>query len=173
MLAPTSARSPQPYSRRHLAGWHVLTGMVAFFAVVVSVNGAMIYSAISTHSGVVATEPYRKGLHYNDRVRADETQQRMGWGDNLTIEGNGQIELAITNADGVPVRALNVRLVIGRPTTNRHDVIVELVSSPTGHYAARIKTLPPGHWIAAVEARTSRADPEPVYRARRRIWIAP
>ena len=173
MLAPSPARSPPPYPRRHLAGWHVLACMVAFFAVVVLVNGEMIYSAISTYSGVISAEPYRKGLHYNDRVRADENQQRMGWGDNLTIARNGQIELIITNADGVPVRGIDVRLVIGRPTTNRHDVIVELVSAPSGHYEARINALPAGHWIGAVEARVSRADPEPVYRARRRIWIAP
>lgn len=173
MLAPSSARPPHLYPRRHLAGWHVLACMVAFFAVVVLVNGAMIYSAISTHSGVVSAEPYRKGLHYNDRVRADENQQRMGWADNLTIERNGQIELTLSNADGVPVRGMDVRLVIGRPTTNRHDVSVELVSAPAGHYEARINALPPGLWIAALEVRESHADPEPVYRARRRIWIAP
>ena len=33
------------------------------------VNGAMIYEAISTHTGLVANEPYRKGLAYNDAHR--------------------------------------------------------------------------------------------------------
>ncbi|MFM9847952.1 MAG: FixH family protein [Hyphomicrobiaceae bacterium] len=173
MLAPSPPQSPRPYPRRQMVGWHVLMCMVAFFAVVISVNGAMIYSAISTYSGVVSTEPYRKGLHYNDRVQADENQQRIGWKDYLTIERDGQVQLAITNADGVPVRGLDVRLVIGRPTTNRHDVHVALVSTPAGQYAARTEILSPGHWIASVEVRPSEADPEPVYRARRRIWIAP
>ncbi len=173
MLTPSPPRHPQPIPHRQMAGWHVLACMVAFFAVVISVNGAMIYSALLTYSGVVSTEPYRKGLHYNDRVRADEIQQRIGWKDNLTIERNGQVQLAIINADGAPVNGLDVRLVIGRPTTNRHDVVIALASTPAGQYAARTKALSQGHWIASVEARTSQADREPVYRARRRIWIAP
>ena len=45
-----------------LRGHHVLAGFLAFFGVVLAVNGAMIYSAISTHTGLVAIEPYRKGL---------------------------------------------------------------------------------------------------------------
>ena len=47
---------------------------LGFFGVVFVVNGAMIYSAVSTHSGLVANEPYRKGLHYNERIDADERQ---------------------------------------------------------------------------------------------------
>lgn len=173
-MRPLLSESPAlPRRRRPLAGWHVLAGMVAFFTTVVSVNGAMIYSAISTYSGVVATEPYRKGLHYNDRVRADEIQQRMGWAHRLTVERDGRVELAITDADGLPVRDLDVRLVIGRPTTNRQDVVVALATAPSGHYVARIGTLAPGLWIAAIEAQMSQVGPEPVYRARRRIWMAP
>ena len=52
---------------------------LGFFATVFVVNGAMIYSAVSTHSGLVANEPYRKGLHYNERIAADERQARLGW----------------------------------------------------------------------------------------------
>jgi nitrogen fixation protein FixH len=171
VLSPFSESLPRPH--RQLAGWHVLAGMVAFFGTVVCVNGAMIYSAISTYSGVVATEPYRKGLHYNDRVRADEIQQRMGWAYRLTIERDGQVEVAISATDAFPVRGLDVRLAIGRPTTNRHDVVVTLAPSPSGHYGARIDTLRPGLWIATIEARMSHAGSKPVFRARRRIWMAP
>ena len=55
---------------------------LAFFAAVFVVNGAMIYSAVSTYTGLVANEPYRKGLHYNERIAADERQARLGWTDD-------------------------------------------------------------------------------------------
>jgi nitrogen fixation protein FixH len=55
-----------------LRGGHVLGAFLGFFATVFVVNGALIYSAISTYSGLVANEPYRKGLQYNERIAADE-----------------------------------------------------------------------------------------------------
>ena len=71
-----------------------------------AVNGAMIYSALSTYSGVVATEPYRKGLHYNERILADERQRAAATGrDTLTIERDGRVELLTHDADGHPIRA--------------------------------------------------------------------
>ena len=45
----------------------------------------MIYQAMSTHTGLVANEPYRKGLHYNDRIDADARQARLGWVDTLDV----------------------------------------------------------------------------------------
>ena len=54
-----------------------------FFAVIFAVNGAMIYSAIVTHTGIVSNEPYRKGLHYNERIAADERQSALGWTDDV------------------------------------------------------------------------------------------
>jgi nitrogen fixation protein FixH len=151
----------------------VLICTVAFFSAVLAVNTAMVYSAISTYSGVVSAEPYRKGLHYNDRVHADDAQRLLGWGDQITIDGNGHIRFEIiTRDDRVRVHALDVRVVVGRPTTNRYDRMLALEDSANG-YVGRLKPLPPGAWIAAIEARLSPSDLEPVYRARKRIWIAP
>jgi nitrogen fixation protein FixH len=158
---------------RRLRGWHVLFCLVGFFGIVIAVNGAMIYAAIATYSGVVASEPYRKGLHYNDRVQAGERQQRLRWQDVLSIDRNGQIVLTLAGADGRAINGLDIQIVVGRPSTNRHDVKVPLSADAPGHYAARIAPLPSGSWIASVEARLSGADADPVFRARRRLWMAP
>ena len=40
----------------------MLWAFLAFFGTVFAVNGAMIYAAVSTYTGLVANEPYRKGL---------------------------------------------------------------------------------------------------------------
>ena len=63
-----------PRQQQGLRGRHVLWVFLGFFATVFVVNGAMIYSAVSTYSGLVANEPYRKGLHYNERIAAAERQ---------------------------------------------------------------------------------------------------
>ncbi len=171
MLAPSPGYPPE-HHRKRIGGHHVLICTVAFFSAVLAVNAAMVYSAISTYSGVVSAEPYRKGLHYNDRVHADDAQRLLRWEDQITIDPSGLIRFEIFAADRVPVRALDVRVVVGRPTTNRYDRILALEDSSNG-YVGRLNPLPPGAWIAAIEARLSPSDLEPIYRARKRIWIAP
>jgi nitrogen fixation protein FixH len=155
-----------------LRGGHVLAAMGVFLAVVFAVNAAMIYAALSTYSGVVAAEPYRKGLHYNDRILAAEHQRLRNWREALTIAADGHITLAITGADGESIGNLSVDIAIGRPATNRDDVKLRLLAD-AGRYRGRIAPLPPGSWIAAMEARSGNADGEPIFRARQRLWVAP
>jgi nitrogen fixation protein FixH len=159
-------------SRRHLRGAHVLIAIVAFFCVVIAVNAIMVYSAVSTYSGVVAAEPYRKGLHYNDRVLANERQQLLGWQDAFTVDRSGQIALTIRDVEGRSINGLDVQIIIGRPATNRHDTKVALIANAAGGYAAKVAPLQAGTWIVTVEARTSAADENPIFRARRRLWLA-
>lgn len=156
-----------------LKGRHVLAAVVSFFAAVLAVNAAMIYAALSTYSGVTAAEPYRKGLNYNERVFASERQAQLNWKDALKIDPDGQVTLAITGSDGRPIRNLSVELSIGRPTTNHQDLNFSLVAQDAGGYGARIGPLPPGAWIAGVEARATEGDSEPIFRSRRRLWMAP
>jgi len=155
-----------------LTGRHVLAAMLAFLAVVLAVNAAMIYAALSTYSGVVAAEPYRKGLHYNDRILADERQRLRNWQAALSIEPDGRITLAITGSDAAPIGHLSIDVAIGRPSTDREDVKLRLVAD-AGGYRGQMAPLPPGAWIVAVEARSASAAGEPIFRARKRFWMAP
>jgi len=158
------------HGERRLTGRHVLAAMLVFLTVVCAVNTAMVYWALSTYSGVVAPEPYRQGLHYNDRILADQRQRH--WRDALTIEPDGRITLAIIAADGQLVGNLSVEVAIGRPSTNRQDVKLRLVAYAE-RYRGQIAPLPAGAWIVAVDARSEGADGEPMFRARRRLWVAP
>lgn len=158
--------------RRGLRGGHVLGIFLGFFAAVFMVNGAMIYSAVTTHSGLVANEPYRKGLHYNERITADERQARLGWTETLEVGSNGRVRLALTEPDGRPVRGMKIAGVLGRPATHRHDIPLKLVEISPGQYEARIPALPEGNWLVSLEARAREAA-DPVYRMRRRVWLKP
>lgn len=155
-----------------LRGGHVLGAFLGFFATVFVVNGALIYSAISTYSGLVANEPYRKGLQYNERIAADERQARLGWKDVLEVGRDGRVRMGLSDADGRPVRGMRVGGVLGRPSTNRHDIALQLVEASPGQYEARTSPLPEGNWLLSLEVREHEVA-DPVYRTRRRIWLKP
>jgi nitrogen fixation protein FixH len=163
-----------PTARRQqgLQGRHVLGIFLAFFAAVFIANGAMIYSAVSTHTGLVANEPYRKGLYYNERIAADERQARLGWVETLEAGRDGRVRLALAGPEGRPVGGLIVDGVLGRPSTSREDIRLALTETSPGRYEALAGALARGSWLISIEARRGR-DAAPIYRSRRRLWLYP
>ncbi len=155
-----------------LEGRHVLAILLSFFGVVFAVNGYFLYSALSTHTGVVAIEPYRKGLAYNARIAADERQSVLGWRDTLLVERDGTIRVTLVDQGGAPVRGLAVTSVVGRPTTVRFDRGARLVEEAPGQYIANVAPLADGSWLVTIEAGDP-ADAEPLFRSRRRLWLKP
>lgn len=154
-----------------ITGRHVLMGFIAFFGIIFAVNGYFLYSALSTYTGIVAKEPYRKGLAYNERIAADERQAQLGWREDLVVERSGLVRLSLTRAQGEPVRDIILAGSIGRPSTNREDRPLAFVAK-AGTYVADVGSLAEGSWVVDLVVRTSPSE-EPVYRARRRIWLKP
>jgi nitrogen fixation protein FixH len=120
----------------------------------------------------VANEPYRKGLHYNERIAADERQARLGWVETLELARDGRLTLLLAEADGRPIRGLKIEGTLGRPSTSRLDAKVALAETQPGRYEAQAGALANGSWLATLEARWS-AGAEPIYRIRRRLWLEP
>lgn len=162
-----------PRETSGLKGSHVLMGFVAFFGIVFAVNGSMIYNAVSTNSGLVANEPYRKGLHYNDRIAASERQALLHWTEGANLDRDGRLSITLENEAGTPVRDLVINAIVGRPSTNRADIPLKLSEVAPGHYEARAGTLEAGAWLLSFEARVAEKAEEPIYRARRRMWLKP
>lgn len=158
-------------SEGKLTGKHVLMCFIGFFGVVFAVNGYFLKSALSTHSGVVSVEPYRKGLAYNERIAADERQTALGWRDDVTVSRDGKVVITMTSAKGDPVGRLYVAAVIGRPSLAAEDRKLELKEAAPGRYEAQTAALGEGNWILSLETRERASDLEPAYRARRRLWL--
>src|SRR5688572_466712 len=167
--------SAVPLFANGLVGRHVLAAFVAFFGVIFAVNGVFLYMALSTHTGLVAQEPYRKGLHYNDRIAAAERQEALGWTSDVRLAPeNGALTLALTSASGLPVSGLKISGAIGRPSTAQHDTKLALFETAPGRYAAEVGAREPGDWLLTLEAaRVSDAGRDIVYRLRRRLWLKP
>ncbi|MEZ5852273.1 MAG: FixH family protein [Hyphomicrobiaceae bacterium] len=159
--------------RGTITGWHVLLGVIAFFAVVFAVNGYFMYAALSSYTGVVSKEPYRKGLAYNERIAEDERQHELGWTTHFDIGAGHVLTLRLADRSAQALRGLAVTGKIGRPSTNKFDAKLAFVEIAPGTYEARPQGLSDGAWFADVEVR-ARADAlDPVYRLRRRLWLKP
>lgn len=156
-----------------IKGSHVLVSFLAFFGIIFAVNGSMIYRAVSTNSGLVANEPYHKGLHYNDRIAASERQALLNWTEGASLDRDGRLTISLDNEAGAPVQGLVINAVVGRPSTNRADIPLKLKEVAPGRYEASAGALDGGAWLLAFEARVAEKAEEPVYRARRRMWLKP
>ena len=156
-----------------LTGTHVLMMILGFFGVVFAVNGAFLYSALSTYTGVVSVEPYVKGLKYNDRIAADERQTRLGWTTSLEAGMDGRIVISVSGEDKRPLDHLTVTASLGRPSTNRLDRQLALSAIGDGRYAVDAGRLEAGAWLVSAEIRSKDYGPDPVYRLRRRVWLKP
>ena len=172
-ILPTVRRTPAG----SLTGRHVLAAMVTFFGVVFAVNGVLLWQAIATHGGLVANEPYRKGLEYNRRIEADERQQAMGWTETVTIERSAGVAVMLSDRSGQPVTGLVLAGTLGRPTTLRHDMALRFEEEAPGRYVAAVAVLDAGAWLLSAAARTGGepdgASDAPIYRLKRRLWLKP
>lgn len=156
-----------------IRGHHVLGGLVVFFGIVFAVNGYMLVRALATHSGVVAVEPYRRGLAYNERIEADDKQAGLGWRDSAAFADSGHIAVDMAGRDGSPISGLALTARLGRPTTASADRGLDFREETAGRYVAPTGALDAGAWLLNLEVHKAGEAQEPVYRARRRLWLKP
>lgn len=161
---------------RALSGRHVLAAMLAFFGVIIVADSIMIYKAVSTFGGLENANAYRDGLAYNARIARAERQSALGWSETVELLPDpARLRVSLAGADGTPPAPARLEAVLGRPATNREDAALRLVQVAPGVFEAPVgRDLDPGAWIATVRAFETEAQAaEPVFQARRRLWIAP
>jgi len=159
-----------------ITGRHVLIAILAFFGVVFLVNGIFLYRAIGTYTGLVANEPYRKGLEYNQRIAAAEQQAALGWSHKLTLTSDGRLQFYMRDRTGAPLDDdLEVTVAVGRPSTAAGERTLRLNKAAPGRFEAAFGKLAPGRWIASVRARRRMPQGrlETAYRAKERVWLKP
>lgn len=158
-----------------ITGRHVLWSLIAFFAVIFAVNGYFLYAALSTYSGVVSQEPYRKGLHYNKRIADDELQQARHWAVKLDVApSRDKLTVAVDDAASKPVTGLAFHGVIGRSVNDRADVKLDLVEEAPGRYAVKLPRLADGSWLVQLNGTLPDAKAgDPPYRLTQRLLLKP
>jgi nitrogen fixation protein FixH len=167
-------QSEEPMGERVITGRHVLFGLIVFFGIIFTANGAFLYLALSTYTGIVSNEPYRKGLNYNERIAADKAQHKMGWSSAITLaKGGDSIDVVLRNRSGNPITGLGFDGRLGRPATEALDVALPLKEIEPGRYRGTFATLAPGAWQIDLVAKQLTSEGEKiVWRDRKRIrWM--
>lgn len=148
--------------RGKLTGRKVLAIAVGAFGVIIAVNLVMAFFAVNTFSGLVVQNSYIASQGF-DETR--DAQEALGWTVTLNHE-DAALRIAITGPDGETVRPDQVDVTVGRPTTERDDMDLDMQSTPAGY--AALAPLAAGNW--RVEITATAADGTP-FRQSRSIFV--
>jgi nitrogen fixation protein FixH len=167
---PTLLSQPRPRERQ-ISGRMVLVGFVAFFAMVVAVNGVMIRAATSTFGGVETGSAYKAGLAFKHEIAAARAQDARDWqvDGRIMRQGAGEARLEVTARDraGFPLAGLALTARLSHPTDARRDHAVAVTEASTGLFRGAFEAMP-GQWDLVVDLW--RAD-ERVFRSKSRVIL--
>lgn len=149
---------------RPLTGRKVLMIAAGSFGVILAANLTLMFTAISTFSGLVVQNSYIASQQF-DVVR--EAQESLGW--KLAIDHDGKVlRLDFTDAAGSAVRPENLQVTIGRPNS-RHDDSTALLRAYEDGYVAELP-LGTGNWNLDVSATATDGT---AFIQRRSLFISP
>ena len=162
--------SPLAQDRR---GRWIPWAFVAFFGVVLAVNGAMIVIAMATWPGLETESAYQRGLGYNRAIAAAAEQAKLGWQVDFAFEQDGDrsgiVRLDLADRFGNLLQRAEVEATFVRPAQDGYDLVVEVPHEHAGRYRAGSSCRSPGQW----EMRVTISERGREYRLRERIYVAP
>ncbi|WP_431285451.1 FixH family protein [Humitalea sp. 24SJ18S-53] len=146
-------------------GWipWVFVGMMA---IVIGVNGILIYSAISTFTGVTRPRTYDLGRSYNAVIAEADRQAALGWSGRVAL-ASGRLSVTVIDREGLPVPG-HLTGLLHRPLDGR-EVPLAFGAAAPGRWTAEATPPAPGQW----EARLTLTDPTGQHFDIRQRVIAP
>lgn len=135
-------------------GTWVLLSFIAFFGLIVVVNGVFITTALSTHSGVITDRPYEKGLAYDDMLKEAYAQPAI---QQKAVFENNVLRWTLSDETGRPLDA-NVKARLVRPTDDNHDFEIILKKTGDGVYETSLNLPMRGRWEAQLKAQWNNAQ---------------
>ncbi|MCF2905864.1 FixH family protein [Octadecabacter sp. CECT 8868] len=123
-----------------LTGRKVFFGMAGAFAIIISVNLFLAYSAVQTFPGLEVKNSYVASQNFDaDR----DAQLALGWTVSAEVIGE-ELHLNITDEDGRPVEVTELDGTFGRATSVRDDQTPEFLFTGV-NYTAPVTTSA-GNW---------------------------
>ncbi len=124
--------------------------IVASFLVVIAVNGALIYFATSSWTGVVTETPFEDGNDYNRVLARGDAEAATGW--TVTIDaarpaaGSKQAHIVVVVVGLAPNVKLVARAVAQRPIGRNMAMNVPLAATAPGRFEGDAVMASPGNW---------------------------
>lgn len=143
-------------AKKPLNGRTILIWLVAFFAVVVTVNGVMVKLAIDTLPGTEVDSAYKASLAYNAEIEAARHQAARRWSVAGEVarrpDGTAVFTVEARDAESVPLTGLIFSARLAHPTDKRADRDVSLAERETGRYRGEVSEVGPGQWDLVLAA---------------------
>lgn len=141
-----------------LRGWHVLAGLLLFFAAIIAINVAFAVAAVRTFPGEDERRSYTQGLHYNDVLGARREQAAIGWSarSELARDDRGaRLVVLLNDRTGAPIDGATVTGVLRWPPNESGDRQLTFSAEGEGVYAAELGVLTPGRWDLRARAENN------------------
>lgn len=126
--------------------------LIAGFSTVLVANGALVYYALISWTGLETQQPYVKGLAYNTNLEGAKRQQELGWQATFTtdyISGDlpsGVLNVRFTDKNDQPLNDLQVRIKATRPTNEGFDRDFTLTPQGDGRFQGTFDLPLKGQW---------------------------
>lgn len=131
-----------------------------FFGVVLFANGMLVYSAVTSWTGLNGERHYIRGLAHNETLDAVAAQKAMGWTGSVALEpgrdGDSMLRFRLTDKAAAGVVGASVTARFLRPTHVGNDFAVRLQDMGGGRYVARAEMPLAGQWDVDIVAEHSR-----------------
>jgi nitrogen fixation protein FixH len=134
-----------------LKGWHVLAGMIGFFATIIAVNIVFITLAVRSFPGEETRRSYVQGLAYNDVLEERRAQEALGWSASVNLTQT-RVMVEVRDAGAEPVDGLRLSGHLRHPADGALDRALTFTQVREGVYAAGVSDLGPGRWRLDAQA---------------------
>jgi nitrogen fixation protein FixH len=138
---------------REFTGRHMLFLMIAFFAVVVSVNITMAMIATGSWTGLVVKNSYVASQQFNEKTAELERSAAMDVHASLSYQ-KGEVVVQLNDTSGAVIGVKALALKIGRLSFDGEDRSLTMSCGADGICRAQAE-LGPGVWTGEVEAELS------------------
>jgi nitrogen fixation protein FixH len=135
-----------------IGGRTVAAAFAGLFLAVAGANGALVWFAVGSWTGLDARSPYDKGLAYNRNLEAAARQEALGWRAGLSA-GGGAVAVELSNHKSQPLAGVEVTAAFGRPAGDAPDFDVRLEPEAPGLYRAALDAPADGLWRVHLTAR--------------------
>ncbi len=149
-----------------IEGRHVLFTVIAFFGVIIAVNGYFLTAAYRSFPGQVSETPYEDGVRFNRMVAQRRAQAELGWRASAAVAGPG-LEVEMRDRADQPLRGLKVEGVLRRPATQAGQISLKFTEASPGRYLAKVG---PGSGAWDLHFAAVGSDAEVFEGERRLIW---
>jgi len=134
---------------------YVFFGM---FAVIIIVNGALVFYAFDSWRGLSTENAYEKGLAYNQALEADRKRQALAWKSQVVFEKDpvgaqteaseftGRLILTLKDDQGVLIRGMKIEAQAARPLQVGLEFPLQFSYNSDGTYEAPAVFPLPGQW---------------------------